>query len=407
MLQNPNQQFDRRQVRSGGMTLLLTLMILVILAAAVVQFQADTMLHLRTAGYRQQRLECQYAAESGVILGSAIIKQRIFESSQDRALSEQPAADDPNALLKDMLDDPDALNDPNSLNDPNMLLPEDTALPSFVIARQEFKIGRANVVVEIHDENAKFPMIWFLSMPYKGGRQTRKLDESLDIWSEAVNADFDQSRQAQKLLGNLLGKVKVPPPPFMVDLSSANEGTAATNTSRPRGARRTQRRQTYTQRLEEAKKRHEAMGVFADLWYKELAGSEDLADLRRSCDEDDEYTLSHYLSVWGADAVNINTASEALIYSVFQPFGVTEEMARSIVERRREKPFTNAGEITQALQLGNRNLSNDVSRLFVTEADTFSLHVTATLGRAQTKMQGGLYKHRGRMYNLSVIAGDG
>ncbi len=129
--------------------------------------------------------------------------------------------------------------------------------------------------------------------------------------------------------------------------------------------------------------------------------------MRRSCDEDDEYTLSHYLSVWGADAVNINTASEALIYSVFQPFGVTEEMARSIVERRREKPFTNAGEITQALQLGNRNLSNDVSRLFVTEADTFSLHVTATLGRAQTKMQGGLYKHRGRMYNLSVIAGDG
>ncbi|MBN2210326.1 MAG: general secretion pathway protein GspK [Sedimentisphaerales bacterium] len=402
MQQDLDMRFVRRHNRSGGVTLLLTLMILVVLATVVVQFQADTMLHLRTAGYRQQRLECQYAAESGVILGSAIIKQKFFEGSQERALNLQSSAVDPNALLSELTEDPNALPETDEL-----LLEQASSRPNFMIDRKEFKIGRADVVVEIHDENAKFPMVWFLSTPYQGGRQVRKLDDSLDIWSEAVGANYEQSSQAQKLLGSLAGKVNVPRPMIIIDLSSRDEDIQSSGDRRtPARRRSTRRRMTYSQRLEEAKKRHEAMGVFADLWCKEMSANEDYEDLRRPCD-DDEYTLSNYLSIWGADAVNINTASEELIYSVFEPFGVTKEMARGIVERRREKPFTNTGEITQALQLGNRNLSIDLSRLFVTEADTYSLHVTATLGRAQARMQGGLFKHRGRMYNLSVIAGDG
>ena len=99
----------------AGMALLLTLMILVVITAVLVQYQVEATLFIRSSSYRLESQQCRYAAESGLVISHGIIKNMIFSRAQ-AAPNEGTDPLEPNSLMDSF--------DPNSLfdvsDDPNV-----------------------------------------------------------------------------------------------------------------------------------------------------------------------------------------------------------------------------------------------------------------------------------------------
>lgn len=397
----------RQPRRQRGIVLLLTLLVLLILASVIVRFVADTTLSLRAGSYRLQQQQCRYAAESGMIIGSKLISQKILETSQERA--KKQAATDPNGT-SDQLDT--AASDPN---DPNKPLPDpnktaETTVkpewPPYVIDRQTMDIGEAKVTIEIHDENAKWPLLWVLRPPYKTGAR-ESLGDALQDWARACGADSILGVQTLRLAETVGSGLDLPPAEYEIDPNNASSGANSqnqTSSSRRKGRSRNRKRTTYSQQMAEQEKRHQMMGVFAELWHDQLRRNLDYKDLTKHL-RDQDYAYADSLSSWGASQININTAPPDLLADIFGPLGLTKDMANVIAEKRKTQPFNNPAELSDTISLNTQQVEA-ISRLCVVETDTYSVHVIAQLGRAQYHLQGGLYAHRGKIKNLAVIPGD-
>ncbi len=125
--------------------MLLTIMVLLVLITVVVTFQLDMFLRIRASRYREAKVQCQYAAESGLVMAFKMVEQAleaqrkgdfkaissIMKKQQEAAAGGQTASEaDQSAKegeetngekseLDKMLDE---LADPNSVQDPNEVI---------------------------------------------------------------------------------------------------------------------------------------------------------------------------------------------------------------------------------------------------------------------------------------------
>ena len=110
--------------------------------------------------------------------------------------------------------------------------------------------------------------------------------------------------------------------------------------------------------------------------------------------------------MWGTFEININTASEDLIYFTFQSVGLTQQQAKAIVARREQRPYTNTGELQLVKGLGI-GLSNTIRGLCAVKSNTYSIHVDARFGRIRSRLLGGVYFDFGdKMQLAAVFPGD-
>lgn len=368
-----------------GMALLFTLMILVLITAMLVQYQVEATLFVRSSSYRLENLQCRYAAESGLVISHNIIRNMIF-GRLPNAPTEETEPPDPNSLLDGL--------DPNGLGsggeDPNdwaFFVEELPEKETFVVKTEELEIGEAEVTIEIQDESAKWPMLWLLRSPFRGSDAQKQFLS----YAKEMNFESGDARRTVKLvksIGRKLDKL-LPPPEVQVQVRT---------TSRRRARRRFR---NYNKRLEEEQKRREVMGEFARQWQEALNTEEDYQVLQEYLPEKAN-GFNDFLGVWGSNVININTASAEVIESAFNGLGITGQNAEAIVAFRETTRFNNKSELNNVPGL-KKQMVTRMLPLVTVKSDSYSVYVTARLGRTEYNLIGSVYNYKGRVKFLALV----
>ncbi|MBN1435766.1 MAG: general secretion pathway protein GspK [Sedimentisphaerales bacterium] len=371
------KQLSRK--RQQGITLFLTMVILIILATLIVQFQAESALQLRASNYRIDMQRCRYAAESGLVVAQVMVAEHY----------ENIARIHRSFRAGEELEEDAVISGWNRFSDPNATWAERLAYDTGITERQAITVGDIPVLVEVQDENAKYPVLWLLRSPFasSGGRDVP--ERSVEHFGELLDMDSAIVNDTIRLVQEIAEPLPLPAAEVTVQAPDQAEG------------RRRRRHLGLTAVMEENRERHRLMAVFANAWYTELFHNLEYAELIEPLAENVE-PFPVLLGVWGAGKININTASPELLESAFAPVGITEHMVQSIVDYRIERPFGSMAELRDI------DLSGEVRQymreLCVTASDTFSLHITASLGRTRCEIISGVYRNRrGEILNMGIL----
>jgi len=368
--------------RARGITLLLTLVVLVVLAIVIVQFQADAHLYTRSSSYHLEQLQCRYAAESGIIVASHLIKEAVrkkLTSSTKPDIMEDLLAFDP--------------NDPNSFEivfEPNDFLEEKP--PDFVILQKTIDIGSSEVTIEIHDEKGKWPMLWLLQRTFDYSvRRGKTTDEVFRRFAQDMSVERDLVNDTMKLARAIAKPLKIP-----------KSKTIVTGRGKSRKVRN--RRVSRRKRRGREKNLRKLTTTFGVNWQNTLLNDPYYAPLRDIA-EDNRASFADHLGVWGHDRINLNTAPVELLENVLGPWGLTKEQAQAIVEQRKEKPIKSVGMLGKLKGMSKAQARN-INHFCVVKSNTFSAHVRARVGRTQYRLSAGMFlNNKGKVERLAVIPG--
>ncbi len=377
---------NNKKYRPKGLTLLVTLMVLVILAVVIVQFQVDATLQNRASSYRIERLQCRYAAESGIALGSHII----------RMIYRKGVAEDREKFPGDL---PDSWQDPNAVTEPN--LPDSFInlqttpvedLPWFIIQKKTLDVNGVEVTVEVHDENAKWPLVWLLSSPFDRAGRSDIVGRSFEKYAELLQLDDQTFDDAVDLINSLSTSLPLPPPP----VSYSGTGLRMA----PKG-----RRGSWIDTLAEVQYRHKVMGNFARYWYKHFELRPDDPLMQEL--EEMPVSFADCVSIWGAFHININTAPPPVLQSVFQPLGLDPRTFFALIDYRDQTPFYSITQLEDIKEI-TTIMRQKIQPLIIPKSRTYSVHVNARLGRTSCHLVSCVYiNHRAETENLALIIRSG
>ncbi len=245
----------------------------------------------------------------------------------------------------------------------------------------ELEVGTTKVTIEIHDENAKYPLGWML---ISDEESRPELEVGFQVFCEWMAID---RTEIEILTGQLavVGEIK----PFALEFkpkSAAPKATPST-ASRVASLRRTSSRtagRTVTRRriVSPADQKQQQDIDLARLMSSNLIDREVLARTTVEADTRKESALK-YIGRYATDKVNINTAPRQVLEAVLVMGAGSDSvaMAEEIRVRRREKPFTDFAELKKDLVQYTDSL--DKCEKYVSTASTvFSVKVTAKSGMA-------------------------
>ncbi|MBN1765713.1 MAG: general secretion pathway protein GspK [Sedimentisphaerales bacterium] len=421
-----------------GFTLLLTLVTLILLASIMVQFQLDTTVHLRASSYRADQIQCRYAAESALVIAGQLIKDKLKQSQETKTNvslpSSSPDTEDDKALLQAMEDlmGSDMTEEPNQLGDPNEENPNDYSedflfdaerdkLPPYIFLKKTIKIGKAEVDIEIQDENSKFPVFWILYSPYQ--KQAKYVDDALETLAELLETNYSAYKDTIQYTRDIGRPLAVPEPDRYLQQRKYTRGSRKGQTSwrytrsrRTISTRRSARnagKQPKTLSPEELQsQQYQKMGMFATEWNHQFKHGE-LKESLGSRLENRPGTFNDYLGYWGNQRININTAPREVIEAAFKPIGMTPELAQAIVTHRKEVSLGRGTINLKKLEDIDTSIKVDdeihqaIRYLALPASDTFSIRIKARLGRARYNLTSGMYKSRnGKIINHAIIPGE-
>lgn len=372
--------------RLRGVALLLTLMVLVLVSVLIVQYQVEASMYLRSSSYQIEQLQARYAAESGLVIATSIIRNLIYE--QHEIVQIQQNGEDSSEVSPEELEG----------MDPNLVAePIEPPRASFVINTYDIDVGEVEVEIELQDENAKWPMVWLLRSPFRS-RNTQKnftqFGESMGMRRNDVYRAYSEAVKIGRQLDKHL-------PPLGTQIVVESRRNQDATRSRYQNYRRFRTRETQ---LKEEKQRREAMGEFAQAWQLALKENEELAGILEPLPNRGD-ALNDFLGVWGSFYVNVNTASPEMMLSLFEPLGLEESHIDSIVEMREQGALTRSQHL-YSIPGVNRETAEKLSQICVVRPVSFSVHVTARIGRTSYKLVGSIYDHKGQVRFLSMVTTD-
>lgn len=415
---------SKNKSRTRGFTLLLTLLTLVLLAGLIVRFQADTTLHVRASNYRVYQLQCRYAAESAVVAARQIIRatQRQIKEAQKNARIERArrraSPQSESELLK--LVDPCSLSDPCSSVDPcspvdpcslgdpcslaDLIRAEEEIteeVSPFLFARQELKIGPVSVNIKIYDENSKFPVSWLLHSPIE--KNTDYRDKSIKLLAERLGAEPAANNEVVDLARKTGKALNVPEPMNYLYRRGSSRSRSSRVAWRLKPSRG--KKESAKKGIDHGKLLRQTMSDFFCQWQEELKQNEKYKNMLTPL-PNQPAKFADYIGCWGHSRVNINTAPVEVIEAAFLPLGVTKKTAEAVVAYRAKTPFANTTHLQKVRGI-SRTMLNAARALSTTDSDTFSIQITASLGRANYSLYGSIYKSRkNTLVNQAVFPGE-
>jgi hypothetical protein len=392
------------QARKGGYVLLIVLMAMIVLATVIVQFQAKSSLHLRASEHRREKLQCRYAAESGLIVASHLIKETLETLAREREkqasdAEKAEAAGDEEKTTEEVADP----NDPNEqdVTDPNITDPNKQGKELFLFTENTFQMGDATVTIKIYDENAKYPVLWSMGSPYsRGGRPSDKFIPEL---GKLLNSPDKTAGYAQGLVSELARSIRLPPQEIVAtkDNRSTRRSKGKENPTTEQSAVWISKRRPLSvrKRMAQNDERYQLMATFAEQWYQQVADNPEYQLLREPM-TDRSGNFMEYLGLWGHNRINLNTAPAEVIEIAFSEMGLTRDIAQAIVEYRKKKPLLGTGQLKEIDSI--QPFLQVIQSLSVTQSDSFSIQIKAQSGRSQYFLLAGIYKN---MRDQLVIQG--
>jgi hypothetical protein len=196
----------------------------------------------------------------------------------------------------------------------------------------EVQIEDAEVTIRIEDENAKLPLVWAL----RDDEEQRKLSAySLEILGEWL----DMSRAETEYLIEDLDRLREIKEFSFSPAKTVSFEKEVKQDVRRRSRRRSRRtRRTVTKKVKQVRPEERHKTDFARLLRSHLVERESLMEkLDYRSDQDDRGI--DFVSIWGGDKVNVNTAPRNVLEAVMAYGGSPENVALAIMEERHKEPF--------------------------------------------------------------------
>jgi hypothetical protein len=371
---------------------------------------ADSNLAPADSGKKSVKQDSQEKAEKGKS------GQKATEESSKKKTAEKDAKR--KAAKEDLRKRAAGIRDANDVNDGNDLDPNRPSLASpkppeirgpygppwpLVAEPLEFEIGSAKVMIEIEDENAKYPLGWAMIADEK-----RKAEAAAG-WATFCEWMGYTPEEISLLNEDLakIGKTK----PFKTDFKPGTEAaeppaSLKSKITRPTpGTPNTVPRRTVTNKpvtIEEQIDRQNK--EYAKLLHSSLINRDLLSRPSIASDTRKESAMK-YLGLWATRHVNINTAPRQVLEAAltFGSAADAPKMAEEIIQRRRDKPLADVNELRQAVPRYSTSL--DDCKAFITARSTvFTIRVTAVSGVARATAMVGVSKEGDKVQQIAAIS---
>ena len=288
------------------------------------------------------------------------------------------------------------INDPNNLQIPG---PYGPPWP-LITEPLNFMIGDTTVTIEIHDENAKYPLGWIMLDDIETKRQIQAGFETFCEWMD-VNSLVVQQVEDEIAELNEIKQYKLKVEDVKITKKEQIKTPARTRrTRRTASQRRTQVRTTVTTIPATVH-----LTDYARLYHSPLVNTEVLARPTVVTDDRSESALK-YISLWPSNVVNINTAPRHVLETAFAFGGLTKavDAADAVIQRRKIKPFEDVNEISR--EFFNYAGTVDKCRQYiVTNSELFTIRITANRGLARASAVIAIRKNKGKMEKIAVLSG--
>lgn len=306
-------------------------------------------------------------------------------------------------LAADMNNLPAFLSKPTDVidqNDPNNLQIPGPYGPPWPLITEPLNliIGDAAVTIEIHDENAKYPIGWMMI-------QDKSIRTQIEAGFETLCAEWMDVNMVtvEKLIDELeeLNEIKEYKKEIKdVKITKRERVKVSRQSARTRRSRRTRYRTRQVTIPAEAQ-----MTDYSRLYHSPLLDTEALARPVIVADERTESALK-YISTWPINKVNINSAQRNVLEAAFAFGGMSAavDIADGVIQRRRFEPFAEPNEIR--LELYRYGDAIEKCRQYiVTKSDFFTIHITVTRGLARTSAVIAVRNEKGTMKKIAVLNG--
>lgn len=451
--------------RPAAFALLLTMIVLVVLASLAAGLSIQLTMAKRRQQYMIEYQRARYGLDSGMKYILSVMPAKTFkiearpdvpdfsdlfwmtEADLDLFINSWAAAATPeqieNVLKKDMQDKPEdagnedlmswlttlfgsaASQDANSVADPNtgiIVDPNQVEIPGpygvpwpYVEEPIELEIGPCQITITIEDENAKMPLSWMVTNFKEVNKQAEYSLETFGEWMQMTPAEIKELKT--ELDGIYKQKMfQVNPNPILLTYPQAQ---AAQNPSDPN---QVSRRRTYT-RLRPGQRtpvptQPAAQAVvkqrpasahttdFAKLFHSSMLNHEILTRSLPNTGVRTENPIK-YLSLWGAQRININTAPRHVLEAAFILGGdsfIAPELAQKVIEMRLEKPFLNIDELKNIGMLDSDTF-NQMKNYVTVSSSFFKIRVTSQSGNARASSVVTVIKEGKNLELLAILYG--
>ena len=427
--------------RNHGVILLITLVILVVLSTLGYTLSVRVAARRHRDRYIIDHAQARYACASGVKLALAAMNdleatlisrpndpdfsdvfamsEAAYQEFLAQAAAEQAARDDglTTRSEREMARDLDS-EDVNQSEDPwgeetdslgwqvPITVPGPYGPPwPLVTEPMEFEIGTARVLVEIEDENAKYPLGWSLI-------EEEDIQAQADVgfvgfceWMGYRSSEIDTLKEGLVAIG----KVRPFQITFKTTTAAAASDSAAANlrsrVSRSRSTKTSTKRSAVRRRTVSVSEQVEQQNaIFSQLFHSSLVDTDLLARPSVASDSREESAM-RYLGLWATRKVNINTAPRHVLEAAltFGSIADAPKIAEIIIQERQQKPFSDIEELKKSAYLYSDAVTK-CEDFLATTSTVFSIRVTAVSGAAKTVVVAGVSKDRQKIKRIGVIS---
>jgi hypothetical protein len=252
----------------------------------------------------------------------------------------------------------------------------------FVTKPTEFKIGSVKVMIEVEDENAKYPLGWALLSQKNIQREALAGLETFCEWMDVEEEQVDSLKSELKEIGKIkLFKLDFKPIKTIEKRTTEEKKTRKSRSRRGRRASRRRRKRPTRKTIPVTVQIARQTADFTKLFHSSLIDTEALARPTIISERRKESALK-YMGTWGSRKVNINTAPRHVLEAAFVFGGDAKEIAEEIIQRRRIEPFKDIKDLKQALFTYSDSIEKCEKYITMTSR-LFTIRVTAVSGVAK------------------------
>ena len=278
------------------------------------------------------------------------------------------------------------------------------------------EMGPCKVTITIEDENAKMPLSWLVT---NSKDANKRADNALKTFCEWMSWNPEQLRELESDIRDGIDKIykkkmfKLNPSPVLLKTTTTRTvPTSVSNSATRRAAvqraiiSRTRSASSRTIQQTTTKQRPAIAHTtdFAKLFHSSLLNREILARPLPDTGDRIESPLK-YLSLWGAQRVNINTAPRNVLEAAFSlaidAFDLPE-FTQKVIEIRKEKPLASLDELAKIGGLDTET-TNNLKNYLTTSSTFFQIHVTSQSGNARSSAVATVVKEGKKVQQLVIL----
>jgi DNA uptake protein ComE-like DNA-binding protein len=267
----------------------------------------------------------------------------------------------------------------------------------------EIDFGNAKLTIELIDENAKLPLVWAMTADPNTKDEAKASVVTFCEWMQMKQSDiqpileeFDQIKDIKPFSIAL-----IPVTTTTNQAADANTQNAATGRASRRISRLRQRGRVREKITEQTRPESAHTLDFAKILHSPMI---DLDTLAKPVNEDENRTESalKYISLWGTQRVNINTAPRNVLEAAFTYGGDAPDIAQKIIDERKIKPFGSIDDLKKRLLAYNASIMK-CEPYITTQSDCYSIRVKATSGVARVCATAGIKKEKEKFVQIGII----